>query len=321
MILEGPDVLVDAKDNALLHVFLINGPVSLIVSRMIIDTYGIKETNIFISCTRKTDTSIINPLPFMPNNYWYDRYFEKILSINLNGFRILNKILGKKQNFILYTAWAELGTETIIASKYCKGHIYLEEGQMAYWKIKPFRYTKNFIISRMMKNIYLLLTNTYVRFAEDHEKHYRDDAQAFVGITSNAFPTIAKEKRYILDNYTILKKYYKPKLLGVKTIGLTCAERRLQPNQWESMLKILVKRMPKGGAIKLHPSFSIDKKKVDILKSLLEGINSTNIRICDDDVIIEIEMLYEYKKLIGPLTSLSIYADVFGSKFENIDFY
>ena len=162
MILEGPDVLVDAKDNALLHVFLINGPVSLIVSRMIIDTYGIKETNIFISCTRKTDTSIINPLPFMPNNYWYDRYFEKILSINLNGFRILNKILGKKQNFILYTAWAELGTETIIASKYCKGHIYLEEGQMAYWKIKPFRYTKNFSISRR----YYWFIGVFFRFSK-----------------------------------------------------------------------------------------------------------------------------------------------------------
>ena len=45
MLLEGPKALVNAKDNDLLHVFLINGPVTSIVSRMIIDTYDLKENN------------------------------------------------------------------------------------------------------------------------------------------------------------------------------------------------------------------------------------------------------------------------------------
>ena len=57
------------------------------------------------------------------------------------------------------------------------------------------------------------------------------------------------------------------------------------------------------------------------MKLLLKGIDSGNVKICDDSVIIEIEMLYENKKLIGPLTSLSIYANVFGSEFESIDLY
>lgn len=321
MLVDGPNILVEANDNDLLHVFLINGPITSIVTRMIIDTYDLKENNFFIVCSRKTDTSLFNLLPFFANHYWYDRYFEKIFSISLKGLRILNAILEKKKNFILYSAWAELESEKIIASKFCKGHIYIEEGQMAYYKIKPFKYRKKFIISRTIKNIYLHLTNKYVRFTEDHEEHYRDDAQAFIGITSNAFPEVPKEKRYILDNYTTLKKHYKPKLLGVKTVGLTCAERRIQPPQWKPMLNALVARMPEGGVIKLHPSFCADKKKVDIMKSLLKAISAPDIWICDDDIIIEIEMLYECKKLIGPPTSLSIYADILGSKFEYISLY
>ena len=87
------------------------------------------------------------------------------------------------------------------------------------------------------------------------------------------------------------------------------------------MLEALVERMPEGGVIKLHPSFSSDIKKVNIMKSLLEVINPKNIKICDDDVIIEIEMLYDQKIIIGPLTSLSIYADAFGSNFEDIKLY
>tara|TARA_B110000008_G_C16969224_1_gene563231 strand:- start:1403 stop:2407 length:1005 start_codon:yes stop_codon:yes gene_type:complete len=321
MLLEGPKALVNAKDNDLLHVFLINGPVTSIVSRMIIDTYDLKENTFFIVCSRKTDTSIFNLLPFSPDHYWYDNYFEKIFSFSFKGLRILNKILEKKKNFILYSAWAELESEKIIASKYCKGHIYFEEGQMAYWEIKPFQYKREFIISRTIKNIYLHLTNSYVRFSENHEKHYRDDALAFMGITAKAFPKVPRERRYILDNYSTLKKHYKPKLLGVKTIGLTCAERRIQPPQWASMLKTLVESMPEGGVIKLHPSFSTDKQKVGRMKSLLKLINANNVKVCDDDIIIEIEMLYEQKKLIGPLTSLSIYADAFGSKFEEIKLY
>lgn len=308
-------------ENNLLHVFIINGPISLIASRMIIDEFEIKEADIFLSCSRKTDTSLINPLSFNPISYWYDRYFEKILSINLKGHRILNKILGENRNFILYSAWAELETEKIIASKYCKGHIYIEEGQMAYWKVKPFKYKRKFIFMRMIENIYLHLTNSFERFTEDHDRHYRDDAMAYIGLTPNAFPLVPNEKRFILNNYESLKNHYKPKLLGIKTIGLTCAERRLDRSQWKSMLKTLVKRMPNGGVIKLHPSFSMDNKKVDKLKSLLSSMNTQNIKICDDAAIIEIEMLFENKQLIGPLTSVSIYSEVFGSDFEYVDLY
>ena len=323
-----PTIISKANKNNQLHVFLINGPISLVVSRMIIDDYGIKKNNLFISCMRNTDTSLIYPAEFLPNEYWYDRYFEKIFGIRLKALRILKKILEKNKNFILYCSWAELGTEKIIESKNCIGHIYIEEGQLSYAKIEPFNYKSSPIFKTITKNIYHLALRKLTSnssYATDYSKrvkyHFRDDAEAFIGITPGVFPLIPKEKRYFLDNYKILKKYYKPKLLGIKTIGLTCAERRLKRSQWSLMLKKLVKRMPQGGIIKLHPSFIVDPKKVEIIKSLLKEIGPDNIMICDDDVIIEIEMLYEPKVLIGSLTSLSVYANVFGSKFEDVELY
>ena len=231
MMLEGPKILVDSKDNDILHVFLINGPVTSIVSRMIIDAYDLKEKNCFIVISRKTKSPLFNLMHFSPNHYWYDNYFEKIFSFSFKGYRILNEILKKKKNFILYNAWAELETEKIISSKYCNGFIYLEEGQKAYWNIKPFKYKRKFIFFRTINNVYLHLTKSYVPIGQQMDKQYRDDARAFIGISSNVFPKMPKEKRYILDNYSALKKHYNPKLLGVKTIGLTCAERRIQPSQ------------------------------------------------------------------------------------------
>ena len=41
----------------------------------------------------------------------------------------------------------------------------------------------------------------------------------------------------------------------------------------------------------------------------LQKFNNNSIKICPDDVIIEIEMLYESKTLFGSLTSLSKYAE------------
>ena len=154
--LEVPAIIDTAKKNDFLHVFLINGPVALITSKLIIDTYGLDENNVFLSCTRDTDMKIINSQPFIPNDYWYDRYFEKILSIRLKSFRILKEINKKNKNFIFYSSWAELGTEKIIASKFCKGHIYIEEGQGSYRNLKPFRYKPQLIIVNIIQNLYYL---------------------------------------------------------------------------------------------------------------------------------------------------------------------
>ena len=87
------------------------------------------------------------------------------------------------------------------------------------------------------------------------------------------------------------------------------------------MIKTLIDNMPNGGVIKLHPSFASDKIKRNQIESIIKSFNNNHIKICPDNVIIEIEMLYEEKILVGSLTSLSKYAESFGSKFINVDLY
>ena len=63
-----------------------------------------------------------------------------------------------------------------------------------------------------------------------------------------------------------------------------------------------------------HPLY---KKFVNIL----ECNNTKQLTICNQKIIVEAEMLFEKKFLIGPLTSLEKYAKLFGSNFKRIEIY
>ena len=63
-------------------------------------------------------------------------------------------------------------------------------------------------------------------------------------------------------------------------------------------------------------SFTLSDKRYKKLKSITDDVSAKKIDLCSNDVIIELEMLYEKKYLIGPITSLSIYSRMFGSKFK-----
>ena len=158
-------------------------------------------------------------------------------------------------------------------------------------------------------------------FAMDSPFIFRDDSLGFIGLLSDAYPGVSPEKKFILKDIELMKKFYNPKTEGVRNIALTCAERRLKNNEWKPMIKSLIDKMPDGGLIKLHPSFASDKSKRKRIESIVQKFNNNSIKICPDDVIIEIEMLYESKTLFGSLTSLSKYAERFGSEFINIDLY
>jgi hypothetical protein len=307
-----PKIIIDSKKYDWNHVFIIDNPVMYIVMIMILSKYKINENRVIVTYLRKGAFLTNSVFPVIDyNEFWFDKYITKLFRISLKGSRILNKVTKKKQNFILYTNQAHLALENILDSRYCEGHVYIEEGQISYWLTELFSFNSTTFFGRL-KQYYL-----DKRFGK-YKNFYRDDAHAFIGMLPDVFPLAPKEKRFILNNYDSLKKYYKPTLVGIKAIGLTCSERRLKPNQWEAMLKALVDKMPKGGVIKLHPSFYNDFTKIE---SMLKKITSGNIELCDNDVIIELEMLYESKILIGSLTSLSKYAEAFGSKFVYIDLY
>ena len=308
-----PIVVANAIKESWLHIFVISNPVTVIVARMIIDAYKIRKDTVMIISMRNTDTSLIQGQNIELSEYKVDRYIRKLFRYSLQGARIVKQINKIKKKFVLYAPWAFLEVEHILNSKYCKGHAYLEEGQITYRPSEPYSFKSINFMNRIKMH--------YIKHAENRKDIYRDDADAFIGILPDAFPLISKEKRFILNNHEDLKKYYKPVLNGVKKIGLTCAERRLQSDQWENMLRKLVDKMPEGGVIKLHPSFAADFSKRNKIASILKQISHNKIKLCCDEVILEIEMLYEPKVLIGSLTSLSRYAKAFGSKFEKVNLY
>lgn len=300
------------KDD-LFHVFLIPNQTSAIVTKLIISVFNLNKENFILVPLRKTNTSFINGPYFDYSESIFNRLlikFFKTYPLTSNLLRLINK---KNKPFVLYTSWAYYDSistpsvEKILALKLCKGHFYIEEGQLSYRKSIPYS-TK---IKNRLRTVY----------AMDSKYIYRDDSLGFIGFLSDVFPEVPTEKKFILNNYDIIKKFYQPKIEGIKTIGLTCAERRIKKHQWKYMCKKLIDKMPQGGMIKLHPSFTSNKLKRKKIELILKKISPSSIVICPDDVILEIEMLYEKKTLIGPLTSLNKYAEAFGSKFIHLDLY
>ena len=332
-----PEILINAKEREWLHVFLINGPITAMVSRMIIDAFGIKNNNVIAVSIRNSDTSLIDPDPIILNPNLFDRLMMRLFRANPLSSYVLETINKRKQNFLLYASWVHRESITnsegkkitnshpsvdqILNSKFCMGHSYIEEGQLSYRPNKPYppENRKTYHAEYLKK-----LKGGYFRDDEDRLDNrllHRDDAQAFIGILPDVFPAAQEEKRIVLKNFDDLKKYYKPALLGIKTIGLTCSERRLTLDQREPMLKKLIEKIPDGSVIKLHPSFSADITKRKEMESILTKIAPKSISLCSDEVILEIEMLYEPKTLIGSLTSLSKYAEALGSEFIGIPLY
>ncbi len=307
-----PKLISTANENNWVHVFLVVNPIAASVSRLIKETYKLKESNILTVSLRETDLCVMEFNPMYLNDSLINKILLKFFGIQSNTKKILKRI-GKDTKFILYASWAYNETSqlpsvaNLVSLSNCMGHIYIEEGQASYRPSKPFSPSK--------------LNRHKSTHAENLKDVYRDDAQAFIGILPEAYPEAPREKLYILNNFTELKKFYNPVLLGIKTIGLTCAERRLEKDNWRNMLQTLINNMPDGGVIKLHTSFISNQVSKNKIYSIFNDIAPDCISICDDKAIVELEMLFEKKILIGSLTSLKKYAKAFESEFNNVSLY
>jgi hypothetical protein len=308
-----PSNLQESGKNCL-HIFLINNPVTLIISKMIADELEIPEENIKIISLRSTNTSLFHMPSIEPIISWKEKYFVKFFRHSLSMAKVLKDINPTNKSFFLYSSWTYLQAEQLMNSKMCKAHIYIEEGQASYRNCLPYQYIKT--------NLYQRFQRDRIRNAENNTQLYRDDAAAFIGLSRDVFPSVTSSKRIVLDNLNALKAFYKPSLLGISHIGLTCAARRVPPSMWRAMFLKIIDSLPSvGGAIKLHPSFIYDPKAIELFEEILDEVNHKDIVLCRYNVLLELEMLFEPKYLIGPLTSLSRYAKFLGSEFEHIKLY
>lgn len=300
------------KNNDYLHVFLVNNPVTTIVSAMICYKYDLNPKNSIFISIRQTDISIFDVNLIYPKNYLIDKLFLKLFNVNLKAKRLIYNIQKLKKKFILYTSWDYQLSNIILSSKNCIGHNYIEEGQIAHKNLNTYNFENHSISQPNNKKI----------FAEFKNNIFRNNVINFYGISKDSFPKIVKEKRIILNDFDIFKSLYNPQLIGIKYIGLTCASRRILNQDWETMLKNIIKEMPSdNGAIKLHPSFVSDIKLKNEITNIFSRIAPPNISLCSNQIIIELEMLCESKIIFGPQTSLEKYTNLFNSKFKSIKLY
>lgn len=299
-----------AINNDHYHVFFISNPIFEMISVMWIKECNINLKKVLFINLREINTNIINCKRIIINNSLICRILKKF-GINLNLFKIKNFLKLNKKNFIIYAPWQIELVRYLINNKKCIGHFYIEEGQLSSWKKNLITNTKDIFINDSDGSTY----------AEDKDYLHRKDALGFLSIDKNTFPHISNKKKIILNNFDDIKSIYKPKLIGVDIIGIMPASRRIKGKKLLDIIFKLVDYLPNKSAIKLHPAYSITKKnRTSIEKSIFDK-KGKQILICDSDILLEAEMLFEKKVIYGSKSSLQKYAEIFYSTFIKIDLY
>lgn len=312
-----PKIIEESINKEWLHVFMVASPILAIISRMVINYYKLKKENILIVKMRDTSLEIFNHNFIEINPKKIDRYKEKLFFDSPAGREISNKIRKIDKNFLTYAGGAWKEVNWLLKDSLSKGHFYIEEGQASYRKMKTYNFKKiNFweMLKSNLKNRKLP--------SDGFGFYFRNDFEACFGIGEGVFPKFEVSKRYLLNNLEEIKCYYKPKTEGFPILGLTCSASRLPlKSDWKEMILKLINKLPKGAMIKPHPSFTCNKKVAKEFREIFNRVNNKEIILCNSNVIIEFEMIYEKKTIIGPQSSLSIYADMFGSEYKFVTLF
>ena len=296
---------------AKLNVFLIANPVIAIVARQFISAMEMRPEDVLILFVRG------QKYEFFQN--YRTEYIERTFFLKLSKYlpRIFmaypvylrKHIESYKRNFILHTSWLDQLSTEIIKSDNCIGHVYLEEGDQAYKNFPVFPSHPDYerpVKTELNKHVY--------------NHYWRDDALKWVGLSECSFPTAPAEKKVILKNLCAVKDNYKPKLKSGDIILLLPTPGRLPKSHWLDAIKSLNLYPEKPAYLKLHPAFGELPSARKQIRSMLVASGINNIRLCDKNVVLEVEMLFHPLVLIGDRSSLSRNAENFGSQFVTVPF-
>lgn len=309
-------------DKKLNHVFFINNHIVLLISKLIIEKYDIKKENIFILSLRNTSTSLINGKSInIKRNLILEKILKKFFLIDLFGLSIKKNLEKLNNKFVLYTPWDIDEVMPILKSKFCLGHCYLEEGQMSFNISYEYEYCKTYREERLRLKEKRISNSQKVGDLTVFKKYFNDSSTKYFAISEDAFPFINKRKKVIFKNFESIKKTYKPALIGIKNLGIFCSPRRFEKKRLEEVLLRLCNYLPLNSCLKLHPEMYMDNFYLKNISLLLNKIDRSDILICESNIIIEAEMLFEKKNLFGPLTSLINYAEMLGSTFKKVNIY
>lgn len=277
--------------SSMLHVFFVNNPIVHIITCLIISSLDIKKENIVIIRVRNTDCSLIDGYIYDVNSdvSFLNRLFNRF-NYSLEGNKIRSYLEKYKRDFCIYSAWDYEIVVPSLKSRFCHSHFYIEEGQQAY------------------------------RSLDRESKFFKYYYKGAFCINSKAFPWIPHAKKKVFKDFSILKKIYDPKLIGVKKIGIMPQPHRIPSDFWDIAIQLLAKKVGKNGAIKLHPGFFATKTYKNKIEKVISKENFKEIIFCNNTEILEIEMIHEKKILYGPRTSLQLYCKQFNSHFNIVEF-
>ena len=307
------------------HIFVLTNPLVVFISKLIIEKYKIPEERIILISYRNTNSDLIRGKIQNIKLSFFDKLFRKFFLFSLYGYR-LRRILEKEStDFIFYCDWDNRDVIELINSKKCLGQAYIEEGQSSFNNFNIYKFKKNRFSQWLRLRRWKRSSDIKEKLCLDvhsFNEFYNDLAFAYFTISNNSFPLVDKNKKVLLKDFSIVKKFYKPYLIGIKNIGIMCSPRRLKENNWNFAIRNLVNSLPDNSFIKLHPEFYTNNKLIEKFSKILDIYKGQKkINICNSSTIIEAEMLFEEKILFGPLTSLEKYAIEFGSKFNKISIY
>jgi hypothetical protein len=95
---------------------------------------------------------------------------------------------------------------------------------------------------------------------------------------------------------------------------------RLPKNEWKNAIVKLAESSNQPFALKLHPAFSYSPSVIKYFTKSLVDLGFSESIVCNKETIIELEMMLDKKNLVGDRSSLSRYAEVFGSTFTEVPF-
>lgn len=296
-------IMIDKKYNQdCKHIFIINNEINAMIAYEYINEVGINKDSIQIIYLRELNFNLFSKMNCVSiKRGIVEKIGDRYIDYFSYNSKIKRKINSLKKNFILYVTWFHSLTAKIVKSEKCLGHVYIEEGELAY---------QNIPLRDCLKE--------YKPKVKDY--NFRSDAALWIGVSKNSFPFIPKEKKHIIKSFEYVKKSYSPLLQNYNTILIMPTPARLPKNEWKNALMKLTSHTSEPFALKLHPGYGNKNKVYEYFYTILCELGYSNSFVVRSGIILEAEMLFSRKKLIGDRSSLSRYANMLGSKFKKINF-
>lgn len=250
---------------------------------------------------------------FNLENYLYQRLLGKIFSTYIPTFRLLILLLIlyiRDIKIFLNCSWMFEEAEFISSWGNCIKHFYLEDGQLGQVEIKPYPNNKK-MTWKFRKKF----------FKENRFKlSFREDCSGYLCITEQAYKSHSNIPKRIYGDFRNCLNWYSPRLLDINKIVICPHPKRLPEDKYlDSVLNQCLK-LDSRWALKLHWGVYSYKKLYKEICSIFAKIDPSIGILCDEYTIIELEMFIKEKQLFGNFTSLALYAQKFGSQFNEINF-